>query len=184
MSKEIIIHHSLTKDGKVVDTKAIRRYHKKKGCRDVGYNFLIERVGDEVVIFEGRPISWVGAHTRGRNRGTIGVCCIGNYDIDLLPYDIFIALKGLIKKLWAKYGEDEINPHSKYPDPETGYRKSCPGKLFPLDALRMSLGLEVEIPDAIDIYKEKIIGSGWKKREGLRKEPIKVYGINQKIVKK
>ena len=61
----IVIHHSLTKDGTVVDWEAIRRYHKEtNGWSDIGYHYGIERVGGGLSLQVGRPESQPGAHTK------------------------------------------------------------------------------------------------------------------------
>ena len=71
------IHHSLTKDGTVVDWDAIRRYHKEtNGWTDIGYHYGIERVGGGLSLQIGRPESQPGAHTKEMhmNLKSIGIC--------------------------------------------------------------------------------------------------------------
>ena len=47
----IIFHHSLTKDGTVVDWEAMRRYHEQvNGWSDIGYHYGIERVGKGILL--------------------------------------------------------------------------------------------------------------------------------------
>lgn len=75
---KLIIHHSLTKDGQVADWGAIRKYHMEvNGWDDIGYHWGIERVGNGVVLQTGRPETMVGAHTKGMNDQSIGICVVG-----------------------------------------------------------------------------------------------------------
>lgn len=134
--KRVILHHSLTKDGMVVDFEAIKRYHVGKGWGDIGYNFVIENVNGEARTFLGRPLNIPGAHTRGQNIGTIGVCIVGNYDITNLPTDLEEELYKLLDRLEVENKGIEIMGHCDYPDPDSGYVKTCPGKLFPLDKIK------------------------------------------------
>jgi N-acetylmuramoyl-L-alanine amidase len=78
--KEIIIHCSATPlgwmKGSPVEAQRdeIRRWHKAKGWNDIGYHKVIGRGGD---VAMGRPDSKIGAHVRGQNRYSLGLCLIG-----------------------------------------------------------------------------------------------------------
>lgn len=110
----IVIHHSLTKDGQVVDFQAIRRYHMsyringtivgrdeflsrrtsgevgsfEEPWSDIGYHVVIERVGSNVEAIIGRMPNSRGAHCRElrMNMVGIGLCVVGNFD-DAPPPD-------------------------------------------------------------------------------------------------
>lgn len=80
---EIIIHCSATRPnwmkGKSAEEKVaeIRRWHvQDRGWSDIGYHYIIDRDGK---VVEGRPVDRAGAHTKGHNKNTIGVCLIGGH---------------------------------------------------------------------------------------------------------
>lgn len=54
----------------------IARWHKQRGWGAIGYHYIIDRTG-EVAI--GRPEAVEGAHVRGHNKGSIGICLIGGH---------------------------------------------------------------------------------------------------------
>lgn len=78
---EIIIHCSATPPGwmkgnttaeKVAE---IRRWHvEERGWSDIGYHYAVDLDG---TVVSGRPIEKTGAHTKGRNANSIGICLIG-----------------------------------------------------------------------------------------------------------
>lgn len=129
---EIIIHCSATRpqwmDGRSSSAKVkeIRRWHVDgNGWSDVGYHFLIDRDG---TVKKGRDIARNGAHTRGRNRGTIGVCLIGGHGST--SRDAFLdnytpqqehALRKLVGGLTEKYSINKVSGHNDYA------AKACPG---------------------------------------------------------
>ena len=49
----------------------------KRGTRDIGYHFVIQRNGE---VDEGRPIEQTGAHVKGHNHDSIGICYIGGVE--------------------------------------------------------------------------------------------------------
>ena len=72
---KIIIHCSATKEGVAVSTATIRNWHiKGRGWSDIGYHYVIQLDG---TIDYGRPINRIGAHTKGENENSIGICYIG-----------------------------------------------------------------------------------------------------------
>tara|TARA_R110000796_G_scaffold76166_3_gene170443 strand:+ start:1409 stop:1846 length:438 start_codon:yes stop_codon:yes gene_type:complete len=75
--KKIIVHCSATQEGKNISVDTIRKWHLKRGWRDIGYHFVIGLDGE---IEEGRPIEQSGAHTKGHNFDSIGVCYIGGVE--------------------------------------------------------------------------------------------------------
>lgn len=63
----------------------IKRWHvEERGWSDIGYHYVIELDG---TIKAGRPISVVGAHCRGENNKSIGICYVGGCDKNMKPKD-------------------------------------------------------------------------------------------------
>ncbi len=74
---KIIIHCTATAEGKDYSVETIRKWHLKRGWRDIGYHFLIQRDG---TVEEGRPIEMTGAHTKGQNWDSIGIAYVGGVE--------------------------------------------------------------------------------------------------------
>jgi len=132
--KKIIVHHSLTKDGATVSWGAIRRYHMEVlGWSDIGYHAGVElmRNGYEAVL--GRPWDAVGAHTRGHNFDSLGICFVGNYDLEE-PSEDMLVVGAKVIALWLRlFGlrVEDIYPHTFF-----AIYKTCPGLKFPMDKLK------------------------------------------------
>ena len=71
---DIIIHCTATAEGRDVSVADIRRWHKARGFVDVGYHYVVYLDGS---VHEGRPLAQVGAHCRGHNAHSVGVCYVG-----------------------------------------------------------------------------------------------------------
>ena len=128
----IIVHCSATKPGwwakKGVQAKVneIRRWHVRgNGWSDIGYHYVIDRSGKWA---NGRPLEKVGAHTKGHNTGSIGICLIGGHgssETDRFE-DHFTpqqeeTLRWMLDDLQEKYGKMSIHGHNEYA------AKACPG---------------------------------------------------------
>ena len=78
--ERIVIHHTAGADRAGLEAEAIRQFHMgERGWSDIGYHFLVERVGAAYWVLCGRPLHHVGAHVRGKNRGSIGVALVGDF---------------------------------------------------------------------------------------------------------
>ncbi len=145
--RKITIHHTdsdvrdITGD-KVMDgrdysamVRAIYHFHAKtRGWGDVGYNYLIDPLGN---IYEGRygGDKVIGAHALCYNNGNMGIGLIGNYEESMVPQP---ALNALIKLIANKSKIHNINPEGSsifrgkaYPNiaGHKDYRHTvCPGR--------------------------------------------------------
>jgi len=138
----IVLHHSLTNDGQVVDWQAIRRYHKGRGWRDIGYNYGVELVGSEYEILRGRMDNEVGAHALGFNERSLGVCLPGNFDLQPPTAAQLEPTRRLTRSLMLIYNipvAKVIGHRETYALRGVPVEKTCPGKMFDLDAFRRSL---------------------------------------------
>jgi N-acetylmuramoyl-L-alanine amidase len=120
---KIIIHCSATPEGRDVSTETIRQWHTAKGWSDIGYHYVIELDGS---VNMGRDIDRIGAHTRGENTGSIGICYVGGMDSNMKhPKDTRTAkqkeaIKCLISDLKSTYGALTIHGHNEFAS------KACP----------------------------------------------------------
>ena len=71
-----------------------------------------------------------GAHTVGHNTDSLGICVVGNFDIQVVPEEQMSLLVRLSKSLLGVFSLswEDVKRHSDY----ASY-KSCPGKLFQWD---------------------------------------------------
>ena len=73
---KFILHCSASDVESHDNIKTIRHWHvDERGWSDVGYHFFIRKDGTLEV---GRPIERIGAHAKGVNKTSIGVCLSGD----------------------------------------------------------------------------------------------------------
>ena len=122
----IIIHCSATPEGKSLSAEACRQDHiLHRGFRDIGYHFYITRDGE---LHHCRPISEPGAHVRGFNRHSIGICYEGGLDENGYPADTRtqaqrFTLLDLLTILRHQYPKAQILGHYQL---NASIHKACP----------------------------------------------------------
>lgn len=120
---KIIIHCTATREGDDISVDTIRRWHLARGWSDIGYHYVIDLKGN---INAGRPIELMGSHTRGFNKGSIGVAYVGGVEADgKTPKDTRTkaqkdAIIRLVKKLKGCYPDVTIHGHNEFSN------KACP----------------------------------------------------------
>lgn len=161
--RKLIVHHtaSANKPSNPVEVvRFVERYNaSSRGFSDTGYNYLIDHKG---VIYEGRAArtygpkeaitsedsrGWgvVGAHAKGNNAGSCGICLIGDFDL-VSPTDAamsslvaMLAWKASLHRIDATASETYIDIYGNrrvFPN-IAGHRQvgqtACPGsRLFKL----------------------------------------------------
>ena len=121
---KIIVHCSATREGQNIPVSTIRDWHVNgRGWSDIGYHFYIDLHGD---IYKGRDIAKIGAHCKGQNRNSIGICYCGGVEVDgKTPKDTRTeeqedSLLAVLKTLKAMYPEAVIHSHNDFAN------KACP----------------------------------------------------------
>ena len=74
MIKYLVVHCSASPQGRGDNAETIHRWHRERGWDGIGYHRVILENGNTE---HGRPCYWNGAHVRGHNHESIGVCLIG-----------------------------------------------------------------------------------------------------------
>ena len=114
--KLLVIHCSDTDNN--IDLKAldIHKMHLNFGWDGIGYHKIICRSGK---IENGRPEYWIGAHVKGKNDFSLGVCLIGR---DNFTNKQFAALEQVLRSWKILYPKAEILGHCDTGDTS----KTCP----------------------------------------------------------
>jgi N-acetylmuramoyl-L-alanine amidase len=127
--KWLVVHCSDTENNAIFNTSDIHCMHLNFGWDGIGYHKVILRTGK---IENGRPEYWIGAHVKGVNKESLGVCLMGR---DKFTKRQFISLERLLIK-WRK-----IYPNAKI----VGHRdigntqKTCPN----FDVIKWSLSKNI-----------------------------------------
>ena len=112
----LIIHCSDTGNNNNIDASIVHKMHINFGWEGIGYHKVILRSGK---IENGRPEYWIGAHVKGKNTSSLGVCLIGRNNFTSKQ---FISLEKIIKKWKLIYPKATIIGHC-----DTGNtKKTCP----------------------------------------------------------
>lgn len=124
---KIILHCS---DSSFGSADVIRRWHLERGWSDIGYHYVVcngyENKSDDFEalvhngkVEPGRPLEIAGAHARGHNKDSVGICMIGT---NKFTEEQFIALGALVISLMVQFdlSAEDIIGHNEVSS------KTCP----------------------------------------------------------
>ena len=112
----IIIHCSATHEGQEITIKTIDHWHRQRGYSRIGYHYVVMPDGK---IEKGRDEAVTGAHCKGYNKASIGICYIGGLDKNGKEKDTRTpeqkeSLKTLVADICSRYPITEIAGHRDY----------------------------------------------------------------------
>ena len=126
--KKIVIHCSDSTWGTSED---INRWHLERGWDGIGYHYVITngrakstdsyKEQDDGLIEKGRPVEKTGAHVRGHNSDSVGVCLIGTHWFTSRQH--YKSLPTLLATLMYQHKIDADNIFGHY---ELDKGKTCP----------------------------------------------------------
>lgn len=124
----IMLHCS---DSEFGDANLIDQWHRERGWSGCGYHFVITngvlKSGEKYLPFNdgliqvGRDINKTGAHCKGHNTGSIGICLIGRHGFT--AKQLYEALPELLRMLMFDHeiSLDQVHGHFEF-----SRQKSCP----------------------------------------------------------
>jgi len=122
----IVVHCSATSPSMDVGVTLIRDWHvNERGWSDIGYHYVIRRDG---TIEKGRPERRPGAHAKGFNHNSIGVCWVGGVSQDTKTAEDnrtaeqSASLFSLLQNLQERYEGAAVLGHRDI----KGVKKACP----------------------------------------------------------
>lgn len=119
----IVVHCSATPPSMDIGAHEIRQWHLEKNWSDIGYHNVIRRDGS---LEHGRDLATSGAHAKGFNQFSLGVCMVGGVDKDNKPENNFTeaqftTLRGYLDTM-SEIFNVEILGHRDLPN----VKKACP----------------------------------------------------------
>lgn len=115
----IVLHHA----GADCSAAVIHAWHQNRGWCGIGYHYYVRKDGS---VWRGRDENAVGAHCIGKNFSSLGVCCEGNFEHDIMPPCQRAALAELIEDIRSRLGSIPLYGHREWD------ATACPGRNFPL----------------------------------------------------
>ena len=112
----LVVHCSDTDDKKSLSAVDIHHMHLNFGWNGIGYHKVILRSGE---VENGRPEYWVGAHVKGKNEKSLGVCLIGR---NKFTKKQFVSLEKVLRKWKSLYPNSRVLGHNDTGDTQ----KTCP----------------------------------------------------------
>lgn len=119
----IVLHHA---DAKSCSAKQIHWWHICRGYSGIGYHYFVNKQGE---IYKGRPDNVIGAHAKGYNSTSIGICFEGAFTKETMPEAQVQAGKELVAYLKKKYNINKVKKHKDL------MATDCPGSLFPFEEI-------------------------------------------------
>lgn len=127
-----------------IDAETVRKWHtdeppQGRGWTDIGYHFFVDLAGR---IEYGRPLDKPGAHAKGHNKSSLGICYAGGVDEDGNPANTLnrrqrAAIVALIRSLRIVIGPFKLIGHNDVTD-----AKACP-----------SFQVSTEFDDLVEWFK-------------------------------
>lgn len=96
---KIIIHCSASDNPKHDNIKTLYKWHvEENGWKDIGYHYVITKDG---CVHQGRDIHEPGAHCKGMNESSIGICLTGDLQFSEAQFD---SLRKVVHQLRVHLG--------------------------------------------------------------------------------
>lgn len=120
----IVLHCSATRENQNFTVEQLEACHKARGFDGIGYHYYITKDG---TLYPCRSEERMGAHAKGFNAHSIGICYEGGLDKNGRSKDTRtlaqkVTMEELLHSLCLDFPDAEILGHRDLP----GVKKDCP----------------------------------------------------------
>ena len=128
--EHLVLHHSAyptarlggrTLAAEARHVREIESWHLDRGFLAIGYHFVVSPSGR---IFRGRPLDRIGAHVKGHNVGTVGICLMGDFEAERPTEAALAALRHVREQLVPGGAALPLRGHRDH----RGQATACPGR--------------------------------------------------------
>lgn len=131
---DITLHHAASSNNATAFDFA-KHHIQNKGWVGIGYHFVIDRSGN---IFQTNFVDRTSFHNGYNNSKAIGICMVGNMDLEPVSNLQLSSVLWLVNKLKRENKNiKNLVGHGEY----IKGRTACPGKMTPIEYLRKKTGL-------------------------------------------
>ena len=128
---KIILHCSDSDHAHHDNVQTIFRWHVvENGWSDIGYHFVITKGGNGALHFC-RHVNTQGAHAKGNNEHSIGICITGKYEFSIEQICTAVRLCRFLRFVYPLTTKDILGHY------EVNEGKTCPN--FNMDKFRRQL---------------------------------------------
>lgn len=112
----LIIHCSATRADRALPVEELEVIHRRRGFRGIGYHYYVRKDG---TVLGTRSLEIVGAHCKGQNAHSIGICYEGGLDNRGNPKDTRTpeqrsALRLLVAQLLKQFPDARVCGHRDF----------------------------------------------------------------------
>lgn len=123
-TKFLVVHAADTYASMDIGREEIDQWHRARGFSSCGYHYVIRR---DSSLEHAREMYSIGAHVKGYNHNSIGICMVGGKATDGGPEDNFTigqyeTLYALLVQLEWLFPEAQVLGHRNFPR----VNKACP----------------------------------------------------------
>lgn len=109
----IVIHCSATREDRTLTAFDLNLLHRRRGFNGTGYHYYIRKDGTVILT---RPVERIGAHARGFNENSIGICYEGGLNFRGRPADTRTpeqraSLRSLVRQLQEQFPGCKVCGH-------------------------------------------------------------------------
>lgn len=152
---KIFVHCSATDDANTsIGASDIDEWHRARGWDSIGYHYVIPKSG---ILQKGRLDDRIGAHAKGFNTDSLGICLVGTYDFNDKQISTLVDLLYKLMKRWGIHTTDlkghyEVNSNKTCPNiPGAVLRRLMQAEIANRKAYPLARGLDVSESDPSSI---------------------------------
>ena len=113
-TNKVIIHCSDSDHAHHDNLETIRKWHvEENGWADIAYHFVLTKDGN---IHCARDLALVGAHCKGQNHDSIGICLTGKHEFSKEQFEALRVCMNSLYVVYPNLADNRVFGHHDFDD--------------------------------------------------------------------